>query len=1398
MIPIGSLKYKSPHATDLSFAKGDIVRVTGPSPDDEDWLIGETLDESQSGGFPKDFVEPIEGDERTSTERTLESGSTTEEVPPSNEASTFRFVEGTSIAPSDSHSTMESDVSVNPTPPVASVTTNPDSPAQPQSMKDRLAFFQAAQNKTAPPPPIKPKPATGGLTWSQRQKLRQEQEAKEKEQAEAKGEIPLASAAVSSSESTTTNDRKSEPQDSEMSAADALTSITKGGSLKERMAALQGSGAFGGGTTAPSLPASSGKIWKRPSVPDPVPNTEEEAEGLESLVRVRSPETEDKDTLDKEAKEQSTKGEDQTEEDEEKARRAAIAARMARLGARGPMNMMASVPAIRPAKQNSADLTPLSPTEGKIEPAVTTNDGNSKESANTTEPTNADELKDDETITGLTASTGNITEEELATAAPKSVPITAMPRRTAPPRRRNPALFSASTVSPPAAQIGPLHSSDTSSEPSKLSPVTSSADPVNESMGTVEDKKTGQEVVQPQERLETFDIEGHPIPPKQTMVYNEEAPLPKSKVALEKEREDEERGAGIGGLEGAQAAGIPVTPVDATKDERLIEKQGKAEDKQQEITEFSMNDVARADGREPSKDVIVNKSGPEKVQSATLTGENSESAQNGTDEMKTVTTEPDRYCLDPNTPAKTPPVELDDSDETTLLNLKPIGLVPLHPAAEDSLDPEIEEAPAPLPRKRRMTIEDMPLDEIERKHLHDHTHEHLIDASASHADHGIQEREGEAHLTLPSERSIDKPTGFPSPSPVYTAVTMAGKTSESRGSHGRALPASTPALPPQDYEQEGRERGNPNDGDDLYFEQGQVEHEKVNIENHEPFLLSIKPSQPSAATTENDSKLPTMKTTKTPRRTTSLETSAKHTPPPMVSRLSEPAKDAAQLPAIAARMAKLGGIKLGAPPHPIKKQSDDVGVLNSTETKSENKSSIDYGHSTITPDSLKATSSEEQEKNEVEQEETPEQEAARRRATLARLRAGGALGFGMFNQVSTEEQNMEPNINERDVIEDSTQKTTETEDKDNEDQKEVPALLPPRHPPGVPPLPPVEGTDQMREEEKEDSMRQQSSSPSDEDEVPSPPPRASIPATAPMTSVMSNNAMLSRPPVPSTDKRQSLSSAEQQISSDEIPPPPPPHRHQVPKADTEGEGIPLPPPMTIGHAAGVYGKPRTSKIPEPSRTSVDQPQVSPPLSLAQSTANPSQMQEASEFSDPRPSTQYQTRRSTEVLGRPSLNRQGTRPGYDQLRGASANYGAAISRAAQGIFSQGKKGNYGDGSPENFVVTALVNARIDRPSEGWGQVIFEQEAGSIIRKYDEPRPGDIATFYDAKLKGKKGLHTYSQHVGSVEDPLVGVVSDFEERKHKLRVLQVERGIPDEVSYRCEDLKSGKIIVYRLGL
>ena len=87
---------------------------------------------------------------------------------------------------------------------------------------------------------------------------------------------------------------------------------------------------------------------------------------------------------------------------------------------------------------------------------------------------------------------------------------------------------------------------------------------------------------------------------------------------------------------------------------------------------------------------------------------------------------------------------------------------------------------------------------------------------------------------------------------------------------------------------------------------------------------------------------------------------------------------------------------------------------------------------------------------------------------------------------------------------------------------------------------------------------------------------------------------------------------------------------------------------------------------------------------------------------------------------------------------------------------------------------------------------------------QPRPGDIVALYDARLKGRKGIQTYEQHIGSVEDALVGVIIDFDPKgKHKIKALQVERGVPGEMSYRCDDLKSGRIVVsplqrLRLGL
>ena len=139
-----------------------------------------------------------------------------------------------------------------------------------------------------------------------------------------------------------------------MSATDAISSIHKGGgSLKERMAALQGKGAFGDNSAnvAPLLPSNEGKprVWRTsPAPPVERRQTEESTSptadnGEEDIAHQRSPiepspisPRDEHDTTDAAGKvaegESAESTEPQTEEEQEREKRAAIAARMARLG----------------------------------------------------------------------------------------------------------------------------------------------------------------------------------------------------------------------------------------------------------------------------------------------------------------------------------------------------------------------------------------------------------------------------------------------------------------------------------------------------------------------------------------------------------------------------------------------------------------------------------------------------------------------------------------------------------------------------------------------------------------------------------------------------------------------------------------------------------------------------------------------------------------------------------------------------------------------------------------------------------------------------------------------------------------------------------------------------------
>ncbi|KAJ7506763.1 hypothetical protein B0H11DRAFT_241731 [Mycena galericulata] len=182
---------------------------------------------------------------------------------------------------------------------------------KPGSLRDRIAAFEKPKTAgSAPaPPPLRPKPA-GTVSWK------------------PKPPSPPSDAAGFSPGSAASEEGASAGAKGGMSASDAKESIGRGGSLKERMAALQGRGAFGGAAPAPAPPVGTGKKW----VPPPKPERVEE-----DVAVVAVPDREDGEankaqgeTEDKQ-EEQAEEGEKDPEE-EERQRRAAIAARMARLG----------------------------------------------------------------------------------------------------------------------------------------------------------------------------------------------------------------------------------------------------------------------------------------------------------------------------------------------------------------------------------------------------------------------------------------------------------------------------------------------------------------------------------------------------------------------------------------------------------------------------------------------------------------------------------------------------------------------------------------------------------------------------------------------------------------------------------------------------------------------------------------------------------------------------------------------------------------------------------------------------------------------------------------------------------------------------------------------------------
>ena len=194
-------------------------------------------------------------------------------------------------------------------------------------------------------------------------------------------------------------------------------------------------------------------------------------------------------------------------------------------------------------------------------------------------------------------------------------------------------------------------------------------------------------------------------------------------------------------------------------------------------------------------------------------------------------------------------------------------------------------------------------------------------------------------------------------------------------------------------------------------------------------------------------------------------------------------------------------------------------------------------------------------------------------------------------------------------------------------------------------------------------------------------------------------------------------------------------------------------------------------------------------------------------------------------GRKSLDQQQLTT--DELMTIWGKTGVRVVEAATALFEKSKRALVGDGSHAGFVraVLAQVPGVVDpgaTPDDDWGYMVYAQTGNAVQRRVSDILPGDVIAFSDAKLKGHKGLHAYTQTAGAV----VGIVSEFESKKSKVRVWQanqhvgqqvspslgqslsvfrrlarVKNGVltpratqtVENVSYRLEDLKSGQVKV-----
>ena len=135
---------------------------------------------------------------------------------------------------------------------------------------------------------------------------------------------------------------------------------------------------------------------------------------------------------------------------------------------------------------------------------------------------------------------------------------------------------------------------------------------------------------------------------------------------------------------------------------------------------------------------------------------------------------------------------------------------------------------------------------------------------------------------------------------------------------------------------------------------------------------------------------------------------------------------------------------------------------------------------------------------------------------------------------------------------------------------------------------------------------------------------------------------------------------------------------------------------------------------------------------------------------------------------------------DDLLQLWGSVGTVVHASASSLFDKSKKSVVGDGTSHGFVYAVL--AQVPQASKAsYGHLIYSQSGNSVLRRSSNIMPGDIIQLTEAKLKGHKGLQSYHQAAGTSQEPLVGIISEFDAKKSKVKVFQANQHVGSQVCY-----------------